>query len=385
MGLDRVAIVGVGCTKFGELHDKSYEDLGAEAINEALSDARVDKAEIQAAWLGTCMPGFGAGLSGGVLADVMKLYGIPITRVENFCATGMDAFRNACFAVAAGVYDIVLAVGIEKLKDTHGRGLPRVAWHPVIGKGYTAPGNFALAATRYMQKYGIDRRPLARVAVKNHENGYLNPKSHLRMRITEEQVLKAPMVAYPFGVFDCCPLTDGAAAAIITTLDIAKAVAKDKFVKILGLGLAVTSLRPQMKPDFDWIGFQATVLAAKQAYKMAIIDNPRRQISFAEVHDCFTWTEITNYEDLGFCEKGEGWKLIEDGVTRLDGKLPVNPSGGLKSFGHPVGASGLRMIYEVVKQLRGECSERQVKSPSIGLAHNLGGPGAVGFVAIFKR
>jgi acetyl-CoA C-acetyltransferase len=201
--------------------------------------------------------------------------------------------------------------------------------------------------------------------------------------ITEEDVLSAPMIAYPFGLYDCCPVTDGAAAAIITTPQIAKNMAPDRYVKVLGVGVAVTSMRPQMRSDFDWIGWPATTFAAKEAYKMAGIENPKKEVSFAEVHDCFTWTEISNYEDLGFCEKGEGWKLIMDGVTTLEGELPVNPDGGLKSFGHPIGASGLRMIYEVVKQLRGECDKRQVKDPKIGLAHNIGGPGAIGSVTIF--
>ena len=388
--LSKIVIAGVGCTKFGELYDKSYEDLGYEAIEEAISDAGIGREEIQAAWLGTCVPGWGGGWAGVYLADILKLYGLPITRVENFCATGMEAFRNACFAVAAGVYNIVLAVGIEKLKDRHGRGLPRMDWHPFIGKGNTAPGIFALAANRYINTFKIDRKPLARVAVKNHYNGSLNPKAHLRKQITEEEVLSAPVIAYPFGLFDCCPVTDGAAAAIITTEDIAKSIAPKtkKYVKVAGIGLSVTSAKPQMKPDFEYIGFHATTIAAKQAYKMAGIENPKKEIDFAEVHDCFTWTEISNYEDLGFCEKGEGWKLALEGKTSLDGELPVNPSGGLKSFGHPIGASGLRMIYEVVKQLRGEVedSKRRIKKEKLntGLAHNLGGPGAVGCVTILR-
>jgi acetyl-CoA C-acetyltransferase len=379
--LDDVVVIGVGCSKFGERHDKSYEDLAVEAFEEALQDAGIKREDIQAAWLGTYFPGFGGGMSGSSLADALKIYGKPITRVENFCATGMEAFRNAAFSVAAGIYDIVLALGVEKLKDRQSRGLPRIDWHPLLIKGNTAPGVFALSARRYMETFGIDRKPLARVAMKNHRNGARNKKAHFQKEITDEEVLAAPMVAYPFGLFDCCPVTDGAACAIIARKEVARDLKKD-YIKILGLGLAVTSARPQFKPDFDYIGFPATKLAAQQAYEMAGISP--QDVDFAEVHDCFTWTEISNYEDLGFAEKGQGWKLIMNGDTFVDGKIPVNPSGGLKSFGHPIGASGLRMIYEVVNQLRGKVEkERQVRiKRGIGLAHNLGGPGSVASVTI---
>ena len=379
--LDDVVIIGVGCSKFGERYDKSYEDLAVEAFEECLKDAGISREDIEAAWLGTFFPGFGGGMAGSSLADAIKIYGKPITRVENYCATGMEAFRNAVFSVAAGVYDIVLALGVEKLKDRQSRGLPRIDWHPLLGKGNTAPGVFALPAVRYMHKYGIDRKPLARVAVKNHRNGAKNPKSHFQKTITEEDVLSAPMVAYPFGLFDCCPVTDGSACAIIARKEVARELKKD-YIKILGIGLAVTSARPQFKPDFEYIGFPATRLAAEQAYSMAGIKP--ENVDFAEVHDCFTWTEISNYEDLGFAEKGHGWKLIMEGETEIGGRIPVNPSGGLKSFGHPIGASGLRMIYEVVNQLKGRVEkERQVKLRNgIGLAHNLGGPGSVACVTI---
>lgn len=379
--LEDVVIIGVGCSKFGERHDKSYEDLGVEAFEEAIADAGISRDEIEAGWLGTFFPGFGGGMSGSSLADTIKLYGKPITRVENYCATGMEAFRNAAFAVAAGVYDIVVALGIEKLKDRQSRGLPRVDWHPLLIKGNTAPGTFALPAVRYMEKFKIDRRPLAKVAVKNHKNGAKNPKAHLRKVITEEEVLLAPMIAYPFGLLDCCAVTDGAACAILARKEVARELKKE-YISILGIGLSVTSARPQFKPDFEYIGFPATVNAANQAYQMAGLSP--KDIDFAEVHDCFTWTEISNYEDLGFAEKGQGWKLIMDGETEINGRIPINPSGGLKSFGHPIGASGLRMIYEVVNQLRGKVEEeRKVKIKNgIGMAHNLGGPGSVACVTI---
>ena len=222
---------------------------------------------------------------------------------------------------------------------------------------------------------------LARVAVKNHDNGSKNSKAHFQMRITEDQALKAPMVAWPFGLFDCCPTTDGAAAAILCRADMAKQF-RDDYILLKGVGLAVTSGRPWFDSSFDYVGFTATQSAAQAAYKMAGIADPAREIDLAEVHDCFTWTEITNYEDLGFCRKGEGAHFVMEGRSALGGDMPVNTSGGLKSFGHPIGASGVRMIYEVVTQLRGEAEARQIDKAELGLVHNLGGPGAVACVVV---
>lgn len=375
---DTVAVIGVGCTKFGDLFDKSYEDLICDAAFAAYADAGIDPAEIQAAYLGTYLPGPAGGKAAVSLADALRLYDRPITRVENYCATGTDAFRNACLAIASGTYDIVLVLGAEKLKDRPGRGLPRLG-HPLLAKGNSAPGLFALAANRYMHTFGVGRDVLAKVAVKNHYNGARNPKAHLRMEITEERVLQAPIIAWPFGLFDCCPTTDGAAAAIVCKRELAPRFRKD-YVLVKGVGMAVTSGRPYFDPTFDYLGFRSTQQAAQQAYMMAGIQPS--DIDFAEVHDCFTWTELSNMEDLGFCRKGEAPEWVREGRTRLDGDLPINPSGGLKSFGHPIGASGVRMIYECVTQLRGECGERQVRSPELGLAHNVGGPGAVSCVVI---
>lgn len=375
---DQVAVIGVGCTKFGELFDVSYEELICAAAFDAYADAGIDPSEIQAAYLGTYLPGPAGGKAAVSLGDALRLYDRPITRVENYCATGTDAFRNGCLAIASGTYDVVLVLGAEKLRDRGGRGLPRLG-HPLLAKGNSAPGLFALAANRYMHTYGVERDVLAKVAVKNHYNGARNPKAHLRMEITEEKVLKAPMISSPFGLFDCCPTTDGAAAAILCRADLAKKF-KGEPVFLKGVGLAVTTGRPYFDPTFDYLGFRSTQMAAKQAYEMAGIE--ASDISFAEVHDCFTWTEITNIEDLGFCGKGEGPGLVREGRTALTGDIPINPSGGLKSFGHPIGASGVRMIYESVSQLRGQCGERQVKDAKLGLAHNVGGPGAVSCVVV---
>jgi acetyl-CoA C-acetyltransferase len=375
---DKVAVVGVGCTKFGERYESSYEDLICDAAFAAYDDAGIDPDDIEAAYLGTYMQGPGGGKAAVSLADALKLYGRPITRVENYCATGTDAFRNACMTVASGVHDVVLVVGAEKLKDRGGRGLPRFG-HPLLARGNSAPGLFALAATRYMHEFGMGRETLAKVAVKNHYNGARNEKAHLRSEITEEQVLSAPIIASPFGLFDCCPTTDGAAAAIVCRADLATRF-RPQPVYVKAAALAVETGRPFFDPTFDYLGFRSTQKAAAAAYAMAGI--APSDVSFAEVHDCFTWTEISNIEDLGFCRKGEGPTLVEEGRTALGGDIPINTSGGLKSFGHPIGASGVRMIYECVTQLRGEAGERQVKSPQLGLAHNVGGPGSVACVVV---
>ncbi len=381
---DKVAVIGVGCTKFGDNFDASYEDMVVEAAFAAMADAGVEPERIEAAWLGSYSPYGGNGKASVSLADAIRLYDRPITRVENYCATGTDAFRNAAMAVAAGACDVALVVGAEKLKDRPVRGLARDAAHPYKGDGLTAPGMMAMAANRYFHRFSIGRETLAKVAVKNHHNGSLNPKAHFRMEVTEEQVLKAPIIAWPYGLLDCCPTTDGAAAAVICRAGMAHEFRQDP-VLVRGLGLAVKTGRPWYDPCDDHVGFPATGEAARAAYRMAGIANPVGEIDLAEVHDCFTWPEITHYEDLGFCPKGAGAAFIAEGRSALTGDLPVNPSGGLKSFGHPIGATGVRMIYEIVTQLRGEAGPRQVRGAATGLVHNLGGPGAVACVVILSR
>jgi acetyl-CoA C-acetyltransferase len=381
---DKVAIIGVGCTKFGDQFDLGYEDMVADAAHAAFADAGIEPDRIDAAWLGTFSPYGGHGKASVGLADALRLYGKPITRVENFCATGTDAFRNAAMAVASGMYDVALVVGAEKLKNRPTRGLSSDGEHPYQTDGLTAPGIFAMAATRYFHQFNVGREALAKVAVKNHHNGAQNSKAHFQMEVSEDQVLKAPIVAWPFGLFDCCPTTDGAAAAVICRADMARQFRND-YVLLKGVGLAVTSGRPWFDSDFEYVGFSATQTASQAAYKMAGITDPVREIDLAEVHDCFTWTEISNYEDLGFCRKGEGAHFVAEGRSSLAGDMPVNTSGGLKSFGHPIGASGVRMIYEVVTQLRGQAGSRQVKDAELGLVHNLGGPGAVACVLVLGR
>ncbi|MEW6207937.1 MAG: acetyl-CoA acetyltransferase [Acidobacteriota bacterium] len=368
---DRVAIIGMGCTRFGEHWDKSEEDLIVEAAYEAMEDANIQPDQIEAGWVGTLT----SGISGQSLSRPLKLQYIPITRVENMCATGQDALRNAAFAVMAGAYDIALVVGFEKLKDTGYSGLPGAA-NSVIGAGNTAPGAFALAANRYFHRYGAGKEELAKISVKNHYNGARNRKAHFQKEVTIDQVMKAPMIASPLGLLDCCPTTDGAAAAVITRTELAPQFTKD-YVTIKGMGLAVGPGTGRMDTDFDFTSFPETKAAARQVYDQIGIRDPRKEISLAEVHDCFSITEMIIYEDLGFSEPGRAKADIDAGAFTLQGDLPVNTDGGLKSFGHPIGASGLRMLYEIYNQLLGRAEERQVKDMKIGLAHNLGGnPGS---------
>jgi acetyl-CoA C-acetyltransferase len=370
---NKVAVIGVGCTRFGELYEASAEQLICDAAFEAMADAGVEPAQIEAAWVGTAM----SQLAGDALGDPLKLHGIPITRVSMYCASGMDAFRNAALAITSGVYDVALVLGFEKMRDG---GYHRPArLHPVIDNGERAPHIFALAANRYFKRHGASKSTLAKVAVKNHHHGTLSPKAHLRMEITEETVLKAPMIYSPLGLFDCCPTTDGAAAAVLCRADRAREFRPDP-IYVKGVGLAVMSGQPYYKPAYDYVSFPATQKAAATAYTQAGVT--ASDIDFAEVHDCFTITEIVNYEDLGFCARGEGGRFIEEGRSALGGEKPVNPSGGLKSFGHPVGATGVRMIAELTVQLRHQAGERQVANARLGLAHNLGGPGAVSCVSI---
>jgi len=381
---DKVAIIGVGCTKFGELWDKDVEDLVVEAAYEALDDAGVSPQDVQAAWIGVLYPF--TGLSGNTFSDPMKLFGIPVTRVENYCASGMDAFRNACFAVASGAYDVAMACGVEKLMDTGSSGLPMQGFsHPVFGVA-SAPALFALSATRCFHQYGWTKEDLARVAVKNHKNGAKHPKAHFRREITMEDALSAPMIAWPLGRFDCCAMSDGSAALVITRPEIAeRSKHKDDYVLVKANALAVSSGRPMFSNSTDFLGFTATQDAARAAYAEAGVKDPAKEIDLAEVHDCFSITEILNYEDLGFCEHGQGAAFVAEGRSEVDGDLPVNASGGLKCFGHPIGATGCRMLYEITKQLQGRADGAQVKDARLGLAHNLGGPGSVCSVTILGR
>lgn len=386
---DRVAIIGVGCTKFGERWEKNAEDLLVEAVYEAYDDAGIKHDEVQdtieAGWVG--IQYYFTGLSGATLADAIKLYGKPMTRVENFCASGMDAFRNACYAVASGVNDVVIATGVEKLLDEGGSGLPgfREFGHPVLPLP-SAPAMFSMAATRSFHEWGWTREDLARVAVKNHANGAHHPKAHFRKPVDVDTVLRAPMIADPLGRFDCCAMSDGSAALVITTPELAKSYAHaDDYVLVKANAIATATQTPWYWPSFNFTAFPATVQAAKLAYKEAGVTDPKTEISFAEVHDCFTITELVNVQDLQFSEPGQAAADVQAGRYNGDGPQPVNPSGGLKCFGHPIGATGCRMLQEVTRQLQGRAEGVQVKDPELGLAHNLGGAFTVAAVTVLGK
>ena len=387
---DKVAIIGMGCTKFGERWDMGSEDLIVEAFTEAIEDAGIEKKDIQAAWYGSCFDEVNVGKAATPLSLALKLPFLPVTRVENFCATGSEALRGAAYAVASGAYDICLALGSEKLKDTGYGGLPEMSTamgtkNRLIFPGMTAPGAFAMLATRYFEKYGIDPKEgkeiLARVSLKSHANGVKNPKAHMRREITIEQALNAPMIAWPLGLFDCCGVSDGAAAAIVCRADLAKNFRKDP-VKIKALQIAISSGEEMMYTDWDGTYVQTGTICGQRAYKEAGITNPREEISMMEVHDCFSITELVTMEDLQISERGKAGDDVRDGFFDLDGKVPCQPDGGLKCFGHPIGASGLRMMYEMYKQLQGKAGDRQINDPKYGLTHNMGGFPAMNLISV---
>ncbi|QFS90327.1 Beta-ketoadipyl-CoA thiolase [Mycobacterium sp. THAF192] len=383
----KVAVVAMGCSKFGERWDSSTDDLIIEAYQECLGSLPgFNRDDVDAYWLGT----LSSGLGGLTLSRAIGSDDKPVTRVENFCATGSEAFRNASYAVAAGAYDIVMAVGVEKLKDSGYSGLlrqdpPGDGTAPEISM--TAPAAFSLLDPAYCSRYGVHpdemRDAMTHVAWKNHDNGTRNPKAQFRSPVARETIDGAPKVAGRLGVFDCSGVSDGAACALIVPAERAYEFT-DRPMFIEGLSLVAGSTRGSMDSAFDYTTFPEVVKAAKDAYAQAGIDRPAQQLSLAEVHDCFTPTEIVLMEDLGFSETGHAWKDVLGGDFDADGRLPINPDGGLKSFGHPVGASGLRMLYEAWLQFRGEAGDRQLADPHTALTHNLGGRpgGCVSFVSI---
>ncbi len=382
---DRVAIIGMGCTPFGEHWDKSVEDLLVDASTQALGSAKLGFDDIDAYWLGT----MASGISGLTLSRPLKLDYKPVSRLENMCATGSEAFRNACYAVASGAYDVVMAIGGEKLKDSGFSGL--VISEPAndgTAAAITAPASFSLLAPAYAKKYGVDpgelKEAMARIAWKNHKNGALNPRAQFRKEVPIETIKASPLIAGPLGIFDCSGVSDGSAAAIIVRAEDAKKYT-DKPLYVKALSFIAGPARGPIDPEYDYTTFQEVVASAQDAYQQAGITNPRKQIAMAEVHDCFTPTELVLMEDMGFSERGMAWKDVMAGVFDLDGELPVNPDGGLKSFGHPIGASGLRMLFECWLQLRGEAGKRQIDNgKKLAMTHNLGGaPGeCVSFVSL---
>jgi len=381
---DRVAIVGMGCTPFGEHWSKGPDDLLIDAARDAYAAAGIDPAQVDAYWLGT----MGSGVSGLLLSEALKIPYKPVTRVENMCATGSEALRNAAYAVASGAYDLVMAIGVEKLKDSGYSGLV-VSGAPNDGtvSNMTAPAMFSLLAPAYGNKYGVSddklKEVLARIAWKNHVNGAKNPKAQFRKEVPMETICKSPAIAGMLGIFDCSGVSDGAAAAVLCRAEDAHKYS-DNPIFIKALAFAAGPAEGSFSQAYDFTSFPEVVASSLDAYKQAGVTNPRDEISMAEVHDCFTPTELVLMEDMGFSPRGQAWKDVLAGRFDGDGPQPINPDGGLKSFGHPIGASGLRMMYEMWLQLRGEAGPRQIKEPKLGLTHNLGGqPGrCVSFVSV---
>ncbi|MCU0850042.1 MAG: thiolase domain-containing protein [Candidatus Thermoplasmatota archaeon] len=383
-----VAVIGVGLTKFGELWDKSFRQLIAEAGSKAILDAKIEGKDIDALYVGSMSSGRFVDQEhiGALVAEVsgFSQLHIPATRVEGACASGSLAIREGYLSIASGINDVVVVGGIEKMNDVGGSEATDILaaasdqeWEAFFGA--TFPGIYAMIATRHMHEYGTTKQQLAQVAVKNHANGVNNPYAQYQSAISLESVMKATMVAYPLGLMDCSPVSDGAASVVLCAADKAKKFT-DKPVKIIGSGQASDTLALHGRRDICTL--DATVHAAKMAYNQANVTP--KDIDFAEVHDCFTIAEICAIEDLGFIEKGKGGTAIDNKITTMDGSLPVNTSGGLKAKGHPVGATGVAQIVELTLQLRNEAGKRQVKDARIGLAHNVGGSGATCVVHIME-
>lgn len=390
---DRVAIIGMGCTQFGERWDKGADDLMVEAFEEAIADAGIERSRIEAAWMGNALDDISVGNSALPLAHALRLQTIPVSRVENMCATGTEALRAATYAVASGAVDFALAMGVEKLKDTGYGGLPLKTkglandlWMPYG----SAPGTFAQLAGAYTARHGVDaadlKRAMGHVSWKSHQNGALNPKAHLRKPVDMEKILSAPMIADPLGLFDCCGVSDGAACAIVTTPEIAKSLGRANPVTVKAIQLSASNGWEMQYGEWDGASVRNTQVASSRAYAEAGID-PRADLSVTEVHDCFSITELVTMEDLGLSDEGRALFDVLDGRYDAGGDIPCQIDGGLKCFGHPVGASGLRMAYEVYTQLEGRAGVRQRQDMDFGLTHNLGGSpfNSVAAVSILGR
>ncbi len=382
---DKVAIIGMGCPAWGERWDADIFDLITEASFAAFDDAGIGPNQIDAAWLGYYVNDFAT--TGLVLSQTLQLQQIPITRVENGCASGSECIRGAAYGLASKQYDLVLALGYEKLKDTGFGGLvtsgaPGKVYPMYAAEQGAAPGRYAMAATAYFRKYGLSKeegkRTLAKISVKSHRNGARNPRAHLRREITVEQVMNAPIIAWPLGLFDCCGVTDGAAAAVMCrTEDVRKFAVNHPhdYITIKGFGIAASPGWGKERVDYDFTYWDATEAAAKQAFAQAGITNPRKELSLAEVHDCFSIAELIGVESMGICGYGQGKADVDSGAWEQEGEIPINISGGLKSFGHPIGASGAREVFEFYTQFQNRAEEpsRQLKDVKFGLAHNQGG------------
>jgi acetyl-CoA C-acetyltransferase len=383
--MNKVCVIGTGSTKYGKLNE-SIVELAVSAAEDAINTANITPKDIQYSIISNV---FGVADKQVHLSPVITtnlgIPHVPGLTVESACGSGSIALREGYANVAAGFYDVVLVVGVEKVTHTGtARSTTLFSYCSDFfyegGSGVTFPGLFASMARAYMYKYEANEEDLALVAVKNHENGMLNPKAHVRKRISVDDVLRSPPVASPLKLLDCCPFSDGASAVILASEEFAKKSGAD-YIEIIGSGRGASPATLQGRDDITTI--PSTRTAAQQAFKQARIEP--KDVDFAEVHDCFTIAEIVDIEDLGFFEKGEGVNAVRDGITRLDGELPINPSGGLKSKGHPIGATGVGQVVEVYEQLLGRAGARQVKNAEIALTHNFGATGASCAVHIFRR
>lgn len=380
------SILGWAQTPFGNLPDRSVMSLAAEAAAEALEHADMGLDDVDAGWLSLAYPGltYLEGEVGSFLGEALGRPELPVTRVTNLCAGGLDAVRNACYAVRAGAVRVALVVGVEKMRDVPPKGSVvqryREDTHPVLAKGRTAPGMFALRAKHYRHVFGSDPDVFREIAVKNRENGAKNPLAQLRVPLSLEEVLDGPIAADPLHVAECCPTSDGAAAVVIAAEGVGRSLVS---IRSIALGSSRDFYRCQFASSNDYLGFEATRRAAAAAYAEA--DIHPGQIDVVECHDCFSVTEILDMEDLGLCQPGEGWKMVREGQTRVGASTPVNPSGGLIAGGHPVGATGVRMVADISRQLTGTAPNGlQVRGARLGLAHALGGPGNVAAVGVLQ-
>jgi acetyl-CoA C-acetyltransferase len=381
-----VSVIGWGQSRFGSLSDRSVTTLATEAVTGALEMAGLEPADLDAGWLSLAYPNLSwlEGEVGSFLAEVSNNRSLPVTRVTALCAGGLDAIRNASFAIRAGAARAVLVLGVEKMCDVPPKGSVarryREETHPLLAKGRTAPGMFALRARRYAETYGTDHDAFRRVSVKSRENGAKNPLAHHQATLSLDEIAAGFMVAEPLTVGECCPASDGAAAVVLAAPGVGRPRTRLRAVSLASAG---DFYRCQFDPDEDYLGFAATRRAATEAYAEAGVDPSA--VDVVECHDCFSVTEILDMEDLGLCPPGEAWKWVAEGWTRPGGRLPVNPSGGLISVGHPVGATGVRMVIDVSRQLTGTAPPGlQLESPRLGLAHALGGPGNVAAVALVE-
>lgn len=386
IGLRPVSIIGIGSTPFSKLEGKGPIDLAVEASVQALGDAEIHPKKIEALYLGNFTSGILTGQEtlGPLVANRLGMRAIPAIKTEGACSSATLAFREGVLAVANGVHELVLTVGVEKMTSASTSKVTAALASALDQSkegscGLTFPGVFAMMARRHMHEFGTTREQIAMVSIKNRKNGVKNPLAQFRAEVTMEKILGAKPVTEPFVLYDCCPISDGAAAAIICPTEMARKLSA-KAISILACEVAIGNASIDMMSDM--VSFPATVEAAKKAFSTAGLST--KDVNFVELHDCFTIAEIVDSEDLGFFEKGKGGLALEKGLTQIDGKLPINPSGGLLSKGHPVGATGLGQIYEVCKQLRGE-HPNQLDNPKVGLAHNLGGTGAVCTITILSR